>query len=215
MKYFKKLVGERIYLSPRNAEDVEQFTEWMNDFEVTDYIGRTSQMISLSGEKEFLEKNANPESTFVIVDLKDDVMVGTVSLEKINRVDSKATLGIFIGRSEYRSKGYGAEAINLILDFGFNYMNLNSINLTVLDCNERAKACYKKCGFKETGRERQGKFVNGKYYDAIMMDILREEFKGRDESGAGWQRGLVVWNRRAGCQDVYWRNGSCRKRLGV
>ena len=172
MKYFKKLVGERIYLSPRNAEDVEQFTEWMNDFEVTDYIGRTAQMISLSWEKEYLEKNANPESTFVIVDLKDDVMIGTVSLEKINRVDSKATLGIFIGRSEYRSKGYGAEAINLILDFGFNYMNLNS--------NERAKACYKKCGFKETGRERQGKFVNGKYYDAIMMDILREEFKGRE-----------------------------------
>ena len=158
MKYFKKLVGERIYLSPRNVEDVEQFTEWMNDFEVTDYIGRTAQMISLSGEKEFLEKNANPESTFVIVDLKDDVMVGTVSLEKIDRT----------------------EAINLILDFGFNYMNLNSINLTVLDCNERAKACYKKCGFKEMGRERQGKFVNGKYYDAIMMDILREEFKGRE-----------------------------------
>ncbi len=59
-------------------------------------------------------------------------------------------------------------------------MNLNSINLTVLDCNERAKACYKKCGFKEMGRERQGKFVNDKYYDAIMMDILREEFKGRE-----------------------------------
>ena len=94
--------------------------------------------------------------------------------KKINRVDSKATLGIFIGRSEYRSKGYGAEAINLILDFGFNYMNLNSINLTVLDCNERAKACYKKCGFKETGRERQGKFVNGKYilnHDSWNNDI--------------------------------------------
>ena len=108
MKYFKKLVGDRIYLSPRNVEDAEIFAEWMNDFEVTDYIGRTAQMISLSGEKEFLEKNANPESTFVIVDLKDDVMVGTVSLEKIDRTDSKATLGIFIGRSEYRSKGYGA-----------------------------------------------------------------------------------------------------------
>ena len=180
MKYFKKLVGDRIYLSPRNTEDVEQFTEWMNDFEVTDYIGRTAQMISLSGEKEFLEKNPNPEATFVIVDLRDDIMVGTVSLEKINRVESKATLGIFIGRSEYRGKGYGEEAINLLLDFGFNYMNLNSINLTVLDCNERAKACYKKCGFKEMGRERQGKFVNGKYYDAVMMDILREEFKGRE-----------------------------------
>ncbi len=86
------MVGERIYLSPRNAEDVEQFTEWMNDFEVTDYIGRTAQMISLSGEKEFLEKNANPESTFVIVDFKDDVMVGRVSLEEIDGTDGKEQL---------------------------------------------------------------------------------------------------------------------------
>ena len=72
MKYFKKLVGERIYLSPRNAEDVEQFTEWMNDFEVTDYIGRTSQMISLSGEKEFLEKNAKRRCSMKNKNLRDD-----------------------------------------------------------------------------------------------------------------------------------------------
>ena len=76
----------------------------------------------------YLEKNANPESTFVIVDLKDDVMVGTVSLEKIDRTDSKATLGIFIGRSEYRSKGYGAEAINLILDL---VLKQNSLYLLI------------------------------------------------------------------------------------
>ena len=42
MRYFKKLVGDRIYLSPRNSEDVEIFTEWLNDFETTDYIGRSS-----------------------------------------------------------------------------------------------------------------------------------------------------------------------------
>ena len=40
MKYYKKLIGERIYLSPRNTEEVEKFTKWLNDFETTDYIGR-------------------------------------------------------------------------------------------------------------------------------------------------------------------------------
>ena len=44
MKYFKKLVGERIYLSPRNLEDVEKYTEWMNDFNITDYTGRSHQI---------------------------------------------------------------------------------------------------------------------------------------------------------------------------
>lgn len=54
MDYFKKLVGDRIYLSPKGTsnEEVKQFTEWMNDFDVTDYIGRTSQLITLEGERE-------------------------------------------------------------------------------------------------------------------------------------------------------------------
>lgn len=53
MKYFKKLVGDRIYLSPRSMdeEDTEKFTEWLNDFEVTDYTGRSGLLMSLEGEK--------------------------------------------------------------------------------------------------------------------------------------------------------------------
>ena len=63
MKYFKKLVGDRIYLSPRNAEDAEIFTEWMNDFETTDYIGRSAGVVTLEGEKKYLE-NSNNETFF-------------------------------------------------------------------------------------------------------------------------------------------------------
>ena len=51
MKYFKKLVGDRIYLSPRNAEDLEKFTEWMNDFQITDYTGRSGMLVTLDSEK--------------------------------------------------------------------------------------------------------------------------------------------------------------------
>jgi len=178
MKYFKKLVGDRIYLSPRSTEDVEKFTEWLNDFETTDYIGRSSQLITLAGEKEYLEKDMSPEAIFVIVTLEDDKMIGTVSIEKINHIDGRGTLGIFIGDKDYRNNGYGTEAIRLILEYGFRYLNLNNINLCLMEFNERALACYKKCGFKEYGRRRKCRFVNGKYYDAIYMDILAEEFTG-------------------------------------
>lgn len=176
MKYFKKLVGERIYLSPRSSEDAEKFTEWLNDFEVTDYLGRSGSIITLEAEKEYLEKNNNPEATFAIVTLDKNELIGTVSLEKIDNINRIATLGIFIGNKEYQSKGYGAEAIRLILDYGFNYMNLHCIKLQLLSFNQRALKCYKKCGFKEMGRIRESKFVNGKYYDTICMDILRSEF---------------------------------------
>ena len=178
MKYFKKLIGERIYLSPRSSEDAEIFTKWMNDFEVTDYIGRSDTILTLDAEKKYLEsKNMDLSTTsFAIIDLKTDKMIGTLSLEEIHHTNRTAVLGIFIGEPDFRSNGYGSEAIKLLLDFGFNYMNLNSIRLNVLSCNERAIKCYKKCGFKESGKWRKSKFVNGKYYDTIIMDILSEEF---------------------------------------
>lgn len=178
MKYFKKLLGDRIYLSPRNSEDVELFTEWLNDFEVTDYTGRSGILTTLAGEKKYLEDNSSPEATFAIVTIENDKMIGTVGLENVNSINRTATLGIFIGDKDYRDKGYGTEAIRLILEYGFNYMNLNNIKLDLMAFNIRALKCYEKCGFKEYGRRRKCKFVNGRYYDNISMDILAEEFEG-------------------------------------
>lgn len=182
MHFYQKLLGDRIYLSPRGAspEEVDQFTVWMNTREVTDYTGRTSQMTTYEGEKDFLEHTARDNSNkhFNIVTIEGDKLIGTVSLEKFNWVDRSGILGIFIGDPEYLSNGYGTEAIMLILEFGFRYLNLHSIKLDVLDANERAHRCYQKCGFKDTGRDRESIFLNGRYFDKLHMDILEGEFQG-------------------------------------
>ena len=177
MKYFKKLVGERIYLSPRSLEDAEKYAEWMNDFCVTDYTGRSHQIMTLESERKHLEEKINDIATFGIIDSKQDKLIGTVGLHDVNHFKRTATLGIFIGDKQYRGKRYGTETIRLILDYGFNYLNLQNIKLDVIEFNKRAIACYNKCGFKECGRRRKCEFVNGKYYDLISMDILSEEFK--------------------------------------
>ncbi len=182
MKYCKKLIGDRIYLSPKGSseEEIEKFTEWMNDFQVTDYTGRTSQIITYTGEKEYLEnaeKNKN-NRTFNIVNLEDEKLIGTVGLENINWVKRSAVLGIFIGDKDFRSNGYGTESIRLLLEYGFRYLNLHSIRLDLLSINERAHKCYLKCGFKDTGASREEIFLNGKYYDKLHMDILESEFDG-------------------------------------
>ena len=182
MQYFKKLIGDRIYLSPKGAseEEIEKFTEWMNDFQVTDYIGRSGQLTTLLGEKEYLEKSAKntDNRNFSIIDLKTNKIVGTAGLEKFNWIKRSAVLGIFIGEKDYRSNGYGTEAIKLILEYGFKYLNLHSIRLELVSINERAHKCYLKCGFKDTGKNRDEVFVNGKYYDKLHMDILESEFEG-------------------------------------
>ena len=176
--HYKKLQGEKVYLSPASMDDVDTFVVWMNDFQITDYTGRSSQICSYEQEKTFVAEQVKQQDSYFMAIVREDneEVIGTISLNRINFVDRAATLGIMIGNDENRSKGYGTEAIGLILDFAFNYLNLNSVFLTYLECNVRARKCYEKVGFKEIGRRRKCKFVNGKYYDSVMMDILAEEF---------------------------------------
>lgn len=178
MKYFKKLLGDYIYLSPRNSEDAEKFTEWLNDFETTDYIGKSGKIITLDDEVKYFENPKSDDYVFFIVNKENDKLIGTIGLHSLENINRTATLGIFIGEKESRNKGYGTEAIQLILEYGFKYLNLNNIKLDLMEFNERALACYKKCGFKEYGRRRKSEFLYGKYYDRIEMDILAEEFEG-------------------------------------
>lgn len=152
----------------------------MNDFEITDYIDNSSMSFSYESEKEWIIASAKKSSpgNFNIIDLETNELIGSVGLDKIKDVSRSAVLGIFIGNDKYRSNGYGTEAIKLLLEYGFKYLNLHSIKLTVLDVNARAYKCYIKCGFKETGRDREAMYLNGKYHDVINMDILESEFTG-------------------------------------
>lgn len=120
----------------------------------------------------------NGDFNFAIVNIENDKLIGNCSLMNINYQNRIGTVGIFIGDENNRSNGYGTEALKLLLDYGFNYLNLNNIMLTVKSFNERAIKCYEKVGFKEFGRRRESYFLNGKYYDDIHMDILVSEFKG-------------------------------------
>lgn len=182
MKYYKKLIGDRIYLAPKGTsdEEVEKFTEWLNDFQVTDYTGKSGTIMTSNAEKQWLENSAmnNNKRTFNIISSNDSMLVGTVGLENFDWIDRSAVLGIFIGEKSFRDQGYGTEAVRLVLEYGFKYLNLHSIRLNLVSANERAHKCYLKCGFKDAGRIRDGYFINGKYYDEIHMDILESEFVG-------------------------------------
>lgn len=182
MAFYKKIIGDRIYLSPKNVseETVQKYTEWMNSFQVTDYIDNSANLYSYTAEKEFLEKSAKDTDNvnFDIVNLENNTLLGSIALIKIKPVPRSATLGVFIGDCKYLGKGYGTEAIRLILEYAFKYLNLHSVKLEVLSCNERAHKCYLKCGFKDTGYARDRAYINGKYYNELHMDILDTEFTG-------------------------------------
>jgi len=81
-----------------------------------------------------------------------------------------------IGDKKYHSSGYGSDAIMLILDYGFNYLNLNNIMLRAIAFNKRAIRAYEKCGFKTFGVWKNSYYFEGKYHDEVYMNILKEDF---------------------------------------
>ena len=179
MRYYRKIVGERLYLSPFDVDDVEiytQWAQWMNDRAVADYYGGYNNLVSPASAKKALEGLTGHRFAMVLLD--GDICIGHISLHDINHLNRHAFIGIFIGEEEHRGKGYGTEAIRLVLEYGFKTMNLHSILLSVVADNAAAIACYKNVGFRESGRWREYKFMDGKYIDVIYMDILEREFGG-------------------------------------
>ena len=172
MKYFRKLNGEKVYLSPINEEDYELYVKWLNNSNITQYLNCNDSLITLSNEKETLAKLANEEFVFGIIRSEDDTLLGNIGLTNINYKNGIASLGIFIGEEENLSKGYGSEAIKLLINFAFKELRLHNIMLTVLSNNERAIRAYQKCGFKEFGRRHDAYFRNGEYIDLIYMEII-------------------------------------------
>jgi len=183
MKYYKKIIGERLYLSPYNATDTEAelFTKWLCDPEVADGLGDTFMQFNIVNEKQWIQDMLKKgEPAFAIVKNDTDEMIGSISLMEVKVSCGSATVGILIGEAENRGKGYGTEAMKLIVGYGFDVLNLHNIMLCVYDFNEGAYKSYLRVGFKEFGRRRGAYYLNNKRHDAIYMDITRDDWYGRD-----------------------------------
>ena len=173
--YFKKLAGKKCYLSPMDVNDAEIFTEWLNDLEVTANLNIFNSVMNVETEKDFLTK-LSKEHNYAIVDLKTDKLLGSCGFVELDHLNQTAETGIFIGNKNYWNKGYGTESLQLLLDYGFNALNLNSVMLRVFSFNERAIKMYKKTGFKVMGKRREALQRSGKAFDIIYMDILKKDF---------------------------------------
>ena len=177
-KYLKKLIGDNIYLSPISLDDIEKYAEMVNDIKVSVGLGYLSytNIIDFESEKELLN-SIKKEKRFAVRLLENDELLGNVGLKSIGEIHRTAEMGIMLGNPKYQRKGYGMEAINLLLDYGFSFLNLRNISLNVFEYNEVAYNLYKKIGFKEAGRLRKAVEILGKTYDVIIMDMLKEEFQ--------------------------------------
>ena len=174
MKYFKKLIGEHVYISPMNPEDAEIYTKWLNNPNIVQFLNVHNSLVSIPSEREYLDNFCKKEFHLAIIKKENDELIGNIGLDDVNYKNGTAELGIFIGEEENLGKGYGSEAINLLTDYCFKELRMHTVYLTVYSNNPRAKKSYEKCGFVECGRRHEAVFLGGKYIDLIYMELINK-----------------------------------------
>ncbi|MCD6513339.1 MAG: GNAT family N-acetyltransferase [Candidatus Odinarchaeota archaeon] len=185
------LKGDLVILRALEEEDAYELIKYVNDIEILQYL-TLYRPLSLQDELEFIrrvrdEMKQNRSFSFAIVDKETNRLIGTIGLHGVDWISRNAELGITIWRKEYWNRGYGTDAMKLLLYYGFIFLNLHRIWLRVYSFNKRAIRAYEKIGFKMEGTLREHIFKNGQYVDVHIMGILRHEFK---EKHSTWIRSV-------------------------
>jgi RimJ/RimL family protein N-acetyltransferase len=171
-----KLVRIRAY----EKSDLDSLMSWVNDEEVTRNLGAPMiYPLSRAAEEAYLSANApgdGPDCRWAVETL-DGEYLGGISLMTIDWINRSAQVGIVIGSKLHWGKGYGTDAMRVVLRFAFDQMNLHRVWLNVYDFNTRGIKSYEKCGFRREGVQREYRFLDGRYHDSVLMGILEGEYR--------------------------------------
>jgi diamine N-acetyltransferase len=174
------LIGERVYLRPLERADLAYIRRWANNPEIRRLTAEATPMSEAGGDA-FLERvrTESDRIWFVVVLRENDRPIGEAGLLRMFHPWRATDLTLIIGEQDAWGKGYGSEAMYLLLDYAFGYLAFHRVSVGVVGFNERALRFYEKAGFKREGVEREGYYYAHEYHDFVMMSILEDEFRER------------------------------------
>jgi RimJ/RimL family protein N-acetyltransferase len=175
----KRLVGSGVELRRHDRRNYPLYARWYADREVWNLTSWTQAPLrGATVQRLFEDRELSPaDDSFAIHRPGDSEPVGVVSLMNVNEANLSADLSIIVGSERDRHEGFGTEAIGLLLDYAFDERGLNRVGLSVFEFNEPARSAYEKLGFREEGRLRQALRRDGRFYDAILMSVLADEWR--------------------------------------
>jgi len=170
--------GRRVSLRPLVSGDLVYLRKWLEDGEIRGLIGEVSPMSKADSEK-FLKKvrTETGRAWFMVVLRENNRVIGEAGLLRMDHAWHTTDISVIIWDREEWGKGYGTEAILLLLDYAFRQLKFHRVAIGVVSFNERALRFWANLGFKREGAQRDGYYYDGKYHDFILMSILEEEFR--------------------------------------
>ncbi|RHW43403.1 N-acetyltransferase [Neobacillus notoginsengisoli] len=176
------LSSKRLQFRKMVVSDIEKYHSWRNDLDVMKTTSPSLDLYSLDETRHFVENiilNSTSSKSYIIEDREGNTAIGVTSLINIDTKNRNAECIIDIGEKEFWGKGYGTEALKLLLEYAFLELNLHRVSLRVFSLNERAIHIYNKLGFTKEGVMRENLYRNGKWHDIIIMGVLKKEFMSK------------------------------------
>jgi len=171
------LAGRLAVLRPLRAADRITSVRWRNDPDIRDNVLGYRFPITEAMEADWVDTVLKDQSrtrvVLAIEDKTDGALVGFVYLNNIDWFARNAEFGILIGERNRHGKGLAKEAHALVAGYAFETLNLHKLYLRVVTFNKRALALYRAFGFVEEGTQRQQAFVRGRYYNVVLMGLIR------------------------------------------
>lgn len=180
--------GALVHLSTAEADEMGQaFARWGRDSEYMRLVDSDPPLLQSARKvKEALEKemlaDSPPGVFFLIRTNEEERLIGFLGLFGIQPSHGEAWLAIGIGERQDWGKGYGSDAVRIILRYAFTELNLHRVSLNVLSYNRRAVRSYEKAGFRLEGTLRQAVQREGQRVDVYVMGILRIEWEQNREN---------------------------------
>ncbi len=176
------LVGKRVLLRPFEKSDLPLTIRWNNDPEIRSLTGEVYPFTSHSAEVWYDRLQEDPGRIwFVIEERETGNPIGECGLLRIFTAWRTTDLTIILGEKSSHGKGYGTEAITLLLDYAFGALAMHRVSIGVVGFNERALAFYEKVGFRREGIQRDGYYYNHQFSDFVMLSILEDEFRAMNQ----------------------------------
>ncbi len=177
--------GRRTLLRQPERSDIPRFVDWFNDYATSRFLSLRAPMGLAVEERWFesmLDRQGESGWLFVICRLDDGRPIGNLGLFGIDHTNGSAAIGITIGEVEQQGAGFGTDALEALLDFGFGRLRFERMSLEVYPTNARAIRSYEKAGFVREGVARHGVYRDGQFVDVVDMAILRDEWAARRAS---------------------------------
>lgn len=166
-----------IQLIPLGTNHIDYVMSWINDPEIVFYFSSMKKVFSREEELEFIKNMIDSKNDEVFSVFDEGNYIGQVSINKIDRTQSKQGRLFLAVKKEYQGKGYAHEIIKRIQGIAFEEMGLNRLYLIVRPLNYKGLQLYHRCGFRQEGVLRELYQLNGEFIDMVLMAIIKRDWK--------------------------------------